>query len=163
DGIDIPSYDPGTSLAFDDSHVKATATVYPGVQYTRAMAIEGTTLFDEFVVESDATHNFDYIFHIENTFAVNCDATLEEASLGYTENGYQHVLSTKKAVDVGDSVVITATSGDVSATITVDTAGKEMFLLETMDNPVSEKRTSILLREKGENITFKMQIAFSGK
>ncbi len=163
DGIDIPSYDPGTSLAFDDSHVKATATVYPGVQYTRAMAIEGTTLFDEFVVESEASHNFDYIFHIENTFAVTCDAALEDASLGYTENGYQHVLSTKKVVAAGDSVVVTATSGGVTATMTVDTAGKEMFVLETMDNPVSEKRTSILLRETGANITYKMQIAFAGK
>lgn len=159
DGENIPSIKPGKCLAYGDHNVKATATTYEGVDYTRELTAGEDSLLDVFKVESADEHNYDYVYHLESQFVVTCDAALEDGTLGYNDNGYQHVLSTKKVVGTPDTVTLVAVADGLTVTAAYDTRGKEVFLLETMDNPVSSKRTTILIREKGKTATYTMKMS----
>lgn len=156
DGEDIPSFQPGKCLEYGDHHVKATSNAYPGVDYTRELTIDQQSVTDLFTVDSQEAHNFDYVYHLESAFAVTCDGALEAGDLGYRENGYQHVLSTQKVVGAPDQVTLTGKADGLTVILVFDTKGKEVFLLETMDNPVNVRRTTILLRETGKEITYNM-------
>ncbi|MFI3254603.1 MAG: heparinase II/III family protein [Eubacteriales bacterium] len=162
DGEDIASFQPGECLEYGDHHVKARAGVYPeenhNVFYGREITIGTNTVEDTFTVESKDSHNYDYVYHLESQFKVTCAIAMEDGTLGYDKNGYQHVISCKQILGDPEEVVLTAEADEITVTLTFDTKGKEAFLLETMDNPVNQRRTTLLLREKGTNITYKMKM-----
>lgn len=158
DGKDIPAVEPGETLEYGDHHVKAKANVYPNVVYFRDLTITENTVADVFTVESEENHIFDYVYHLESDFAVSCDVAMEDGDLGFKENGYQHVISTKKLLGEPKEVTLVGKADNLQVTLTFDTAGKEVFLLETMDNPVNARRTTVLLREVGSAINYTMNM-----
>ncbi len=158
DGIDIPSYEMGKCLEFSKNHVRATANTYDGVFYTRDLKITQNTLEDTFNAKGDAEHNYDFAMHIESDYVVTLDGVLEDADLGYKENGYEHILETKKVVNPSQTLVITAKNDTLTNTFYADTKNKEVYILKTMDNPVTDTRTTLLLRERGKNVDFKVRL-----
>ena len=52
---------------------------------------------DEFLVQGKSGL-YDYVFHLESQLQLECEMPLEDASLGFSENGYQHVEETKKVL-----------------------------------------------------------------
>ncbi len=163
DGEDMPLYEMGKCVSYNDNHIKAKANTYKGVKYTREINIMHDTVQDIFSVESDVLHTFDYVLHIEKEFDISLDAVLQQASLEYTQNGYEHVLETLKLQSPPESLTFTAKSNKLDITITIDTTNKEVFLLKTPDNPVTHTRNTILLREKTKNTSYSVLIKTEDK
>lgn len=160
-GTDITSVNPGKCLYFDGRKVSALAeNVYQGVNYTRTLEISEQGMEDSFEVSGNQQGIYDYVFHFESDFGLSTDLALEDGSLGFDQNGYQHVVETKRVKTDGNTAVFYGTAGDGRLKVTVDLPeGSELYLLKTMDNPVNKIRRTILVRCKGENPRYHLTIA----
>jgi hypothetical protein len=158
-GTDITSVEPGKCLLFENDRVRCKAeNVYEGIDYTRELKITENSVLDYFQVEGK-TGVYDYTFHFEPGIELSCDLPTEAADLGFSENGYQHVLETKKVKTDQNAVVLRAQLGAESMQVRVDLQeGQELFLLKTKDNPVNRIRNTVLIRSVGDKATYQMQL-----
>ena len=88
---------------------------------------------------------------------------MEYASFGFEYCGYKNVQETKRIVSDADVLVLNGHLNEKDWTITVDQKGKEVYLLKTLDNPVNQTRTTILIREKGTNVVFHLTMEVKEK
>ncbi len=150
-GEDMVSVHPGECLYYDGKKVTARAVnVYEGVDYCRTIEI-GTNWFeDAFQVSGSREGIYDYTFHFEPDFVLECDWDAQEGELGFKRNGYEHILEIKKVKKRGEQALIYAQADGQRLKATVDlSGGKELYLLKTMDNPVTRIRTTLLVRGTG--------------
>lgn len=159
-GADITSVAPGECLHYEAEKVAAKASnVYEGIDYYRTMEIAGDVFSDDFMVTGGQEGIYDYVFHLEADFSLTLAAEPEEASLGFADNGYQHILEIKKVRTGEKTVIIPAVSEKIALDITVELAGgQELYLLKTMDNPVNKIRNTILVRSIAANPHYHLQI-----
>ncbi len=164
-GENIPSYAPGQTISYDAQNIVCKApNTYEGVDYTRSVSLTTDGFVDKFVVEAKEEAIFDYVFHFEDEIKFLNNHVVEDASLGFNENGYQHVSNVKRVVTSADEIVFDAVLNNKSITIKVDSSGnKEVYLLKTLDNPVNKERTTILVREKGTVIEYNMSMEIKEK
>ncbi|MDO4324588.1 MAG: heparinase II/III family protein [bacterium] len=158
-GTDITSRSPGECLYYDENKIIAKASdVYEGIDYVRTLEISDTCMRDAFSVEGGKDGIYDYIFHFESSVGLTYDWELEDADLGFHDNGYQHILETKRVKTAGaDSAVLYGKVGDRMLKIIVSLGdGQELYLLKTMDNPVNRTRNSILVRHKGADAKYQL-------
>ena len=102
---------------------------------------------------------YDYTFHFEPGIELSCDLPTEAADLGFSENGYQHVLETKKVKTDQNAVVLRAQLGQSRCRFgSISREGQELFLLKTKDNPVNRIRNTVLIRSVGDKATYQMQL-----
>ena len=95
-GTDITSVEPGKCLLFENDRVRCKAeNVYEGIDYTRELKITENSVLDYFQAEGK-TGVLRLYLHFEPGIELSCDLPTEAADLGFSENGYQHVLETKK-------------------------------------------------------------------
>lgn len=86
----ISALDPGAPIAF----VAAAADeAYPGVRLQRLVALQGGTVLDVFLAESEAGATFDLPLHWRATLT-GLDAAQPAPPLGHTD-GYQHFQNTR--------------------------------------------------------------------
>lgn len=150
-GTDITSVSPGECLYYDENKVTASAEdVYEGVNYTRTIQLTENSFTDDFWVESEIDGIFDYVFHLESALSLEYDLELEDGDLGFEKNGYQHILETKRVITKENQAVLYIKAEDAMWSIWIDlTGGHRLYLLKTLDNPVSQTRNTILLRNEG--------------
>ena len=158
-GTDITSVSPGECLRFDRNHFSGRAqNVYEGIDYQRTIQITEGSVADEFVAQGKQGV-YDYVFHLEPQLQLFCDQPVSDASLGFSENGYQHIIETKKVITDDDTVVLQAVFGEQQMKIEISLEkGQELFLLKTKDNPVNQIRQSILVRATGSMVRFCMKL-----
>lgn len=161
-GTDITSVSPGQCLSYDENQVTALASnVYEGIDYIRTVGITADSFEDEFQVKSSREGTYDYTFHFEADISLEHQLDLEDGDLGFRENGYQHVIETKRVNTQADHVVLHGSGDGIGFSVMVDLAGgNELYLLKTMDNPVNKIRNTILLRNKGTDQQYHIRIAF---
>ena len=79
--------------------------------------------------------------------------------LCFAENGYQHILETKKVKAEIGIAHLSAFMGERELDIEVNLMpGQELYLLKTMDNPVNQIRQTILVRSREENPSYRLRI-----
>jgi hypothetical protein len=158
--MDITSVSPGECLYYDENKVIAAARdVYEGINYTRTIQITEDTFIDDFQVESGMDGIFDYVFHLESDLSLEYDLDLEDGALGFEKNGYQHILETKHVKTNENHVVLRARVKDAVWRIWIDLTGNhQLYLLKTLDNPVDQKRNTILLRNTGTSPHYHLEI-----
>lgn len=158
-GQNIMSTKPGTTLEYSHNHIYCEAKdTYPGVDYRRDVLISSNSLTDRFEVKALEEATFDYVFHLETEIKLENNYVCEDSHLGFDKNGYQHVLDVKKIITKSSAIAFNAIVGDVKMKFVLCLNNKELFILKTMDNPVNITRTTLLLREKGKNVTFNMKV-----
>lgn len=164
-GEDVPSSRPGNTIFYSEDHLICEAKeVYPGVDEKRDIALLENGFVDLYSVYAKESAVFDYVFHLESNLTVDqTSLQLEDASLGFQDCGYQHVQETKRIVSDADVLVLNGHLNEKDWTITVDQKGKEVYLLKTLDNPVNQTRTTILIREKGTNVVFHLTMEVKEK
>ena len=164
-GEDVPSSRPGNTIFYSEDHLICEAKeVYPGVDEKRDIALLENGFVDLYSVYAKESAVFDYVFHLESNLTVDqTSLQLEDASLGFQDCGYQHVQETKRIVSDADVLVLSGHLNEKDWTITVDQKGKEVYLLKTLDNPVNQTRTTILIREKGTNVVFHLTMEVKEK
>ena len=162
-GGDITSVSPGECLHFDARSVTAEArNVYEGVNYRRELSIRDGEMQDRFTAGGQ-DGVYDYFFHFESDIRLRHSLKLADAGLGFDRNGYQHIQKTSRAVTEG-TVLLTAEAEGTAFTVSVDLApGQELYLLRTLDNPVSQTRNTLLIRGRGVEQTFRMNIKINEK
>lgn len=152
DGKNHDNVQPGRVLAYAENHIAATcAKVYPDVDFTREFKMTDTVIQDKFTVTSEHLHNYDYFLHIDGDIRLIGDGLTMPGTLNYEANGYQHL---KNVVKVENTTVFECVVKEkVVATITVDN-GAEIFMCDTLDNPVSKYRKTLVLRKSGTDTEF---------
>ncbi len=153
DGKNQVSMEGGVVKAYDENTCHSfVKDVYPGVDYTRAIDLATNGYNDTFTVASEENHTYDWIFHSQATLLTQLE--LEDAELGFTENGYQHVQEVKRVMNAPAQLVLDWDLDGTALKSTIQTENHEIFIAKTYDNPVSHYRTAIILRDKTNNVTF---------
>ena len=141
----------GEILTFSENEVKVKATVCDGIVFTRGFKVSENEIIDDFTVESDASHTWDYFLHIDGD--LTCSGTKTPASLGYDSNGYQHITNVAK---VDGATVFDVLVKGVGCQISVLCGCDEIFLCDTPDNPAARQRKTLVLRKRGRDAAFKL-------
>lgn len=156
-GLDQEKRSPGVCLRYDNNHIEAySEDVYPGVNYKREIDIANNVLKDTFVVTSKDEVTSDFAFHLEADIIIENKLDLKKASLGFKENGYEHIIDCHKYVGGLNSLDLNLKQGDYKYKLNIDLKDKELYICKTMDNPVSSTRTSLIIRSKGTNANYQM-------
>ena len=155
DCLNQSSVDGGEILKFEDHSIHAKSSdVYKGVDFSRKINITDTTIEDEFEVTSKEEHQFDYFFHCEGQLQSEFSSIPYEFESKL--NGYQHIKEAKKVMVEGKGINLSWKLGDRIIESYINTEGKEFIIAKTYDNPVTAFRTTLILRSKGCNDTFKV-------
>ncbi len=145
----------GEILASEADRLKVRADeVYKGVTYTREVRILEYGFTDVFEIEQDEDNVCDYFFHVEGTLKSQLE--MKSAETGFSSNGYQHLKDVKKVEYGSESLTLL---WDVKGTVfgsTIDMENKELFIMKSPDNPVVNYRTSMMLRQRGKSVNFKL-------
>ena len=150
DGKNHHNVEPGEVLSFTDQLIEAKCEdVYQGVDYQRRFEISETEIQDVFSIASKEHHTYDYFLHIDGQIEVSEDELIC-GTLEHRENGYQHLKHVKKVANCKTFKVVNDSS---VAEISVD-SDAEVFVCETLDNPVTRCRQTIVLRKKGRCVDF---------
>ena len=152
DGENHHNVERGEVVRFSDNEVEAfCADIYSGVDYGRHFKLSETEIHDRFMIKSVAEHTYDYFLHIDGEIGYLADVKLVEGTLGYENNGYQHIKNIQKVEN--DQVFDVIIDGMVIAKLNVDQEA-EVFVCETLDNPVTKCRQTIVLRKYGKDVAF---------
>ncbi|HEY8395605.1 MAG TPA: heparinase II/III family protein, partial [Bacilli bacterium] len=158
DGSNQLSAHPGKTIVYDSGQITAECKdVYPGVDYQREVRISEKTLSDRFIVNSNENHNYDYFFHFESAAELNLTGQFEKAELGYTEPWYTHLQNVRKLNSKEDLYKFSFRLGCDEFQACVDLAGKELYVVDSYDNPVNKMRKTLIIRQQGKNVEFKLE------
>lgn len=165
DGKDITSYERGTCLRFDGTSIQAkAANVYPEIDYIRSITVTPQSITDDFQVITQKSGIRDYVFHLESGFTITHTFKSSSVRLAQQSNGYQYLTDMQGIVrsDTSESIVLEAYDGkNLRLLITLSlSAGQEVFLCKSMDNPVNRMRSTLLVRETGTSVRFGVRIDF---
>ncbi|MFI3172826.1 MAG: heparinase II/III family protein [Eubacteriales bacterium] len=159
-GEDHVSMEGGTVLEFSDNVCHAEVKdVYTGVDYTRRVEITETGFKDAFLVASQEEQVYDWFFHSEAELVTDLSnhvvTTVDDIT--FTTNGYEHLKDLKQIAVDANELILEWKLGETLLRNKVNTMGKEMFIAQTYDNPVSRYRTAVILREKAKKAEFKQE------
>jgi len=148
-GKNIESRTPGQATMTDNCIDAQHKDIYAHVDYERKCVLGKDSVTDTFSVTSNNTETKDYVFHLEAGFALKKDVTVLEKpqNLGYSDNGYQY-LEDIKMVEYHDQT-FTFSDGELELALQFEgPKDGKLYLLKTMDNPVTTKRLSFIFRSK---------------
>ncbi|WAA08945.1 heparinase II/III domain-containing protein [Fervidibacillus albus] len=149
----------GSILEFTHTTLHAISkNVYEGIDFTRKIELSPFGFSDEFNVNASDDHTFDWFFHSQAKLISELPYEMDD--LGYSTNGYQHIKDVKKIVTNGDTIVLKWILDDWMIHSEIDIRNKKIYIAKTYDNPASRLRTSIILREKNSNCSFKVKWEF---
>ncbi len=140
---------------------KLTVTVadaYEGVRAVRELTLNGTELSDHLTTEASEEHDIDWIFHVLGDMKL--DGETEPAVIPYSgdDNGYAYLSDARRFK--GSLFKATWTLDGETLTLKTDAGDGEIFLARTPDNPATRKRTTILIRKRGESVGFEANFSF---
>lgn len=116
-------------------------------KFTREIELLENGYFDRFVVESENEKTKDWFFHLENGIELkNEDLKYEDANLGYSENGYQHLKEMKKVLTSSDKLELVWDFYGKKLKSEINLEGKELFIGKSYDNPGNRYRVTLVLR-----------------
>jgi len=156
DGKSHESTKKGECLAFSDTNVKTVAkNVYPNTDYYREITLTDEGYKDVFTVKSNQIHHYDYFFHADAVLESDVKTVL--GSLKYGDNGYQHISDIREIVTNTDYVELTWSiyGQKIISRIKVDNA--KLYLCKTPDNPVINRKTSLIISKDVQDTTFEIE------
>jgi hypothetical protein len=146
------------TLNYSSKEIQAVCEeFYPGVDFERRITLIDKTLCDRFVVRSEENHNYDYFFHFESAVELKLNGEFELAELGFSKSGYEHLHKVQKLVNKQDLYTYSFWLDNNEFEAYVDLKDKELFVLESFDNPVNKMRKTLIIRHKGKNAEFILQ------
>lgn len=161
DGVDQRGTEPGYTISYDGKSISVgNDSVYEGVKAERMLSLNGEDGFiDQLFVKGDKAHTADYVFHFEKEFSFD-EIDSENASLGYSDYGYEYAKDVRKVKTSSDVLSLNAKSDNLEVLLKIDCKDKEIYLLQTMDNPVSSIRNTLLIRDNNIDSNFKVEFNF---
>jgi len=165
DGKDITSRKPGKTISYTQNSVDVNAIdVYKGIDYERKISITSNSISDCFLVTAREDGTRDYFFHLESDFSLEETFSSTNATLGFTENGYQYIEDVREMERDEDEIGFYAENAEQRVHIVFALAeGQKMFVARTFDNPVNRWRTTFIVRAQGKKTEFHMQLSVMEK
>ncbi len=128
--------------------------VYPNINFKRLLEIQEDGFSDLFEIEAKTKNQYDYFFHVEGDLLT--DIQSKPGKLGYDSNGYQHIKEVKQIkVDQNELCLKWSVNGMIITSI-IQMNDKELYIAKSPDNPVTNYRTTIILRSNEMCPVFKM-------
>jgi len=157
-GKNITARDLGVAELNGSKITASHKNVYEGIDYSRICEVEDTGFSDCFTVKSSNTETKDYVFSVEAGFQFTeaVDFPLNNEVLGYSDNGYQYIKMLRKD-DISKKFILSDGSLQIQIDFK-DTKNCELYIMKTMDNPVTDTRITFLLRSREENQVFNMEL-----
>jgi len=156
DGQNQTNVEAGNVLSFNQNLIKAECKdVYPGINFSRQFELSDSKITDEFCVTSNEAHTYDCFIHIDGLIDID-KSLFQDSPLGFEENGYEHIKNVKIVNGLKDFRVVV---DSVVLNLKIET-DCEIFICETLDNPVTRCRETIILRKKGNSATFNVTWKF---
>ncbi|WP_461207095.1 heparinase II/III domain-containing protein [Clostridium sp. DL1XJH146] len=152
----------GNRLSVTDSSFEVKAEdVYDDVDFVRGVSITNNGFKDQFKIEMEKEGICDYFFHVEGDIA--CELDYCDANLIFKGNGYQHLKDVKKVVTDAKMIEICWDLKGLGVVSSIDLNNKELFIAKSPDNPVTNYRTTIIIREKGINPVYNLEWSIKGE
>lgn len=157
-GKDQVKREPGECLNYTSNLIEAySKDVYPGIDFKRKVELADNGLSDTFTVLSQTEVVSDYALHLEADIKILNELELVPASLDFTTDGYEHIKSVQKYV--GNSLCkLVLAQGNYQYLLTADLTNKELYICQTMDNPVNKTRTSLIIRSKAKETVYQINL-----
>lgn len=147
-GIESNIDSPGRLLAYTPLSVQATAQAQPGVQFTRKLVLDGTTLLDNFFVECAQQSSIDWLYHFEQPIDLSA---YEQKDAPLTD--YPYLLSCVRLAAEGRL----AFSAHIAQVEIILPQGTEVYAAQSPANPANHMRTTLLLRQQANTAQFCMK------
>lgn len=144
-------YVSGSDTSFD----VVSKDVYKDVDYRRCIELKNNGFSDVFTVTSEKVQVADYFFHVEGQLISELE--LVEGNLGFKENGYQHLKDVKKYSLDGDTICLKWQVDGTMIHSKINIKGKTLFIAKSPDNPVTDYRTTLILRSEENNPVFEIE------
>ena len=149
DGSNHTNTDMGEVIRYSDNEIIAKAQAYEGITFERGISISNSKIADVFKVAGHSEHVFDYFLHIDGD--ILCDGGTTPADLEFKGNGYQHIKNVVKVLDCNE---ITVLAGTAKCKLSIEHG--EIFICDTLDNPVTRHRKTLVVRQRGKNAAYKI-------
>lgn len=163
DTENLPKKGRGELLEFDAEMARIKAVnkdVYPGVDYTRELAITDGALYDTFTCSdsSGKAHTYDFMFYCEGEQSSSYDTAPVTPLEGYL---YELLLEPAAAdAEADGSVTYTLPGKQVKVSITGEPGGK-IYLFDSYAQTRDNRRRGLMLRrENCAATTFKVKYEF---
>ncbi len=131
--------------------------IYPGVNYKRDVSLNDNGFSDEFSVSSVDEHIYDYVFHLEKEFSLTSKLNLRKTQIGHNDNGYQYLTDIYEVLDFDGNLEFIRDSDHFKFHFD-EINEKKVFIMKSFDNPINNKRTTIIVRSKAKNTIFKLKM-----
>lgn len=164
DGRGHPDTRPGTTEAWNPAGPELgvrNGGAYPGVDFNRQLKLGASTVEDTFIVDGEEEHVIDWLFHVEGE-CTECPEA-EPSSLGYVSDGYAYLTDIRRLPPSQTVRLSWSFGGGVTGCQTLETAGMEVFLCRSSDNPSSKSRRTVLVRARGRRACFRQQWEFAAR
>ncbi len=126
------------------------------VNYNRKIKLMDNEMIDSFNVKCKEGDTVDYFLHLQGELETN-SLNLKPTTLGYSENGYQHIKLVRQLITHKPTVILPIEVDGVAVNIEIDLKGKKLFIAETYDNPVSNHRNTVILRSNNQNTNYDLK------
>ncbi len=155
-GENHTGFEGGETLISTEDTLKVRAeSVYPGVTYTRHVAITEKSMEDSFSVDLPEEAICDYIFHVEGEPIT--ELASKDGELGFDQNGYQYFTEVREILCKDDVTPITWNIKGRTFQSNISCKDAQLFLMRSPDNPIVNYRTTILVRMKSKNPQFSLR------
>lgn len=158
DGKNHDNVEVGVVCEFNDSLIDVKCeNVYQGVNFARKFELIDQQIVDTFAIDAAGVHTYDNFIHIDGKLET-IDGYIKSSTLDFNQNGYQHI---KNIYQITGTNCFKVHVQGVNQKISLDIDPEaEVFICETLDNPVNRLRNALVLRKKGKNVTFKVKWNF---
>ena len=154
DGQNHTNVEGGQVVSFDAKHIAASATAAPGIELERRFELVSSGVVDKLSVTGTGEHTFDNFIHIDGTITHPSKGQLAE--IGFDTNGYEHIKNIYETPDRQFELSVKNTK--LSLKLDDDA---QVFVCETLDNPVTQYRQALIVRKKGALATFNAVYTYS--
>lgn len=143
-----------TETSFDLKSQDLYEGIIKDVNFQRKVNLLKKGFNDEFKVETLDAKTLDWFFHFESKVEFMTKVETIKFDLGYNEDGYQHITNARKVVLDKNKITLEFKINLIEFTVDLDLTNKVLIICDTVDNPVNEKRTSLIVRSLNTNETF---------
>lgn len=139
-----------------DEAIKKKVNELPKIDYIRTIHIIDNGFNDVFDCLSDKENTYDYFFHSEAKLLTNIKYRSD--NLGYKSNGYQHLRNIKRIISRNRKINLLWKLDNMIIQSRIHLYNNaKLYLMDTYDNPITNFRTSFMIRSVNKNARFKVE------
>lgn len=119
---------------------------------SRTLTVQGEAIHDRTEMHCDGEHVIDWFFHADGEVQFSAEGESCDALGG--QDGYEYLTDVRRLH--ADTLAVSFTLENRVLRLTIPAAGMEVFTAQSPGNPSNRRRTTLILRQKGEKAAFEV-------